>query len=263
MRQEKDMNEIAVGTAHIPYRTMGTGRPLVFVHGGSPGSRNWEGMAAAFEDTRTVVLPELSGSDAARDDGGELTVELLAEQVAAVITAVGQGPADVVGHSMGSAVVNTLAAERPELVRRLVTMAGFPAGDGNEFLRNALTVWLGSAGDADNFARLTMLLSFSRSYLNAVDRATVEELAAFFRPEPGRLGQIGLALRLDVRDLLPRIQAPTLVIGCVDDPIVPVESPRELAATIPGAVYAEVVSGHIPMIEKPDELIKLVRDFLD
>ncbi|WP_169982292.1 alpha/beta fold hydrolase [Microbispora sp. H10836] len=255
------MREITVGTARVPYRVMGEGRPLVLVHGGSPGSTAWDGVAGAFAEAAMVVLPDLSGSDAARDDGGELTVELLAEQLAAVISDLGQGPADVVGHSLGAAVAAALAAVRPDLVRGLVSVAGF-AGLGDEYLRNALTVWRDLAGDAGTFPRYTMLLAFSRAHLNSIGRAAVEELAAAYRANAGRLRQIDLALRLDVHDLLPRVQAPTLVIGCARDALVPVENCHELAAAIPGASYEELDSGHIVMAERPKELVALVQDFI-
>lgn len=51
------------------------------------------------------------------------------------------------------------------------------------------------------------------------------------------LRQIDLNLRLDVRDLLPKIQARTLVIGCGRDLTVPVENSRELHAAITGSEF--------------------------
>lgn len=256
------MNEITLGTAHVPYRVQGTGRPLVLVHGTSAGSRNWDGVAGAFADARTVVLPDLSGSDAARDDGGVLTLELLAEQVATVIEAVGSQPADVVGHSMGAPVVATLAALRPDLVRRLVLVTGV-AGQGDEYFRSVMTVWRELADAPHTFARFAMLVAFSRTHLATLDRDAVEELALAYRPTPGRLRQMDLVQRLDARDRLPLIQAPTLVIACTRDAVVSVENPRELAAAIPDSRYEELDCGHMPMFEKPDELVKLVRDFIE
>ncbi|MBU3062249.1 alpha/beta hydrolase [Nocardia sp. NEAU-G5] len=256
------MREITVGAARVPYRVLGAGRPLVLVHGGSRGSQGWDRVAETFTETRTIVLPDLSGSDAARDDGGALTVELLAEQVAAVISDLGQGPADVVGHSMGGAVVARLAAVRPDLVRRLVLVSGW-TGQGDEYIRQALSLWRDLADDAAAFARYTMLIAFSRAYLESLDPAAVAELATSYRPEPGRLRQIDLALQLDVRDLLPQIQAPALVIGCRRDVLVSAEYSRELTAVIPGATYAEIDGGHIVMAERPTEFAKLLRDFID
>ncbi|MGW1743252.1 alpha/beta fold hydrolase [Nocardia sp. NPDC001965] len=255
------MKEIEVGATYVPYRITGRGRPLVLVHGTNSGAKSWDGVAAAFGDSSTVVLPSLSGSDTARDDGGRITVDLLVEQIAAVISDVGAGPADVVGHSMGAPVVAALAAARPESVRSLVLVAGF-AGPGDEYFRHALTVMRDLAGDAATFARFAMLHAFSPEHLASLDPAAVAELAAAYRPEPGRLRQIDFDLRLDVRHLLPRVQAPTLVIGCARDTMAPVANSRELAAAIPDAGYEELDCGHIVMAERPGEFVKLVRDFI-
>lgn len=255
------MKEITVGTARVPYRVLGAGRPVVLVHGGSRGSQGWDRVAATLAETRMVVLPDLSGSDSARDDGGELTVELLAEQVAAVITDLGQGPADVAGHSMGGAVVSSLAASRPDLVGRLVLVTGW-TGRGDEYQRQAFSLWRDLARDADAFARYTMLMAFSRAYLESLDPAAVAEHASAYQPVPGRLRQIDLASRLDVRDQLPRIQAPTLVIGCTRDVLVPPEYSRTLTADIPHATYAEIDAAHNVMAEQPTEVAKLLRDFI-
>lgn len=256
------MGEIAVGAARVPFRVMGEGRPLVLVHGTNRGSRFWDGVAGAFADRSKVVLPDLSGSDAARDDGGELTAELLGEQLAAVISDLGDGPADVVAHSLGAPVAAAVAAARPDLVRTLVLVAGW-TGPADEHLRNALTLWRALAGDPDTFARYTMLMAFSREHLESLGRAAVEELATAARPTANRLRQIDLGLRVDVRDVLPWIETPTLVIGCARDGLVPVEASCELAAAIPGALYEELECGHVMTAERPKEFVKLVSDFID
>ncbi|MFF0609535.1 alpha/beta fold hydrolase [Nocardia tengchongensis] len=255
------MREIAVGAAHVPYRVLGAGRPLVLVHGAGAGARAWDGVADAFAKSNTVVVPNLSGSDAARDDGRELTVDILTEQLAAVVTDLDAGPVDLVGHSLGGVVVSALAASRPDLVRAVVPVATF-AGPGDEYVRNSLTVWRDLLGDADTFARYSMLLAFSRAHLRSLGYDAVEELAAAFQPNEGRRRQIELALRLDIRDLLPRIEARALVIGATHDAFLPVENARELAAAIPDAGYEEVDTGHVVMAEQPREFVKLIRDFL-
>lgn len=262
-RAEVRSREVAVGGAVVPYRVAGTGSPLVLVHGSNRGSASWDGVAGAFADVRTVALPDLSGSDAARDDGGELTVDQLAGQVAAVIEDLGQGPADVVGHSLGATVAAALAATRPELVRRLVPVAGLAVADA--YMRTQLAVWSGLAGDPAGFSRFAMLAAFSRGHLNglnALGSAAQAELDRAYPPAPGRLRQLELDARLDIRGLLPRIAAPTLVIGAARDALVPPEHARAFAAAVPAARYTEVDSGHIVMAERPEEFVGLVREFL-
>ncbi|NUW44531.1 alpha/beta fold hydrolase [Nonomuraea rhodomycinica] len=251
---------LTVDGARIAYRTLGTGPALVLVHGTGPGSVTWDGIAERLADRNTVILPDLGGSDVAQDDGGPLTLEALTRQLAAVIEDCGQAPVNLVGHSLGAVVVLSLAATRPELVRTLVPVSGL-AHTEDEYVRNTLRLWLDLADDPELFARFAMLAAFSRRHLNEIGRDAVEELARAFRAHPDRIRQIDLVLRVDIRRLLPQIKAPTLVIGTTQDALVPAENSREIHAAIPGSSYAELDSGHVSRVERPDDLIKLVRDF--
>ncbi|MER5324509.1 alpha/beta fold hydrolase [Streptosporangium roseum] len=69
-------------------------------------------LVGGFADRHRVIVPDLSGSESAVDDGGPLTVELLAEQAAAVIENARGGPVDVAGFSLGSAVAAASSAGR-------------------------------------------------------------------------------------------------------------------------------------------------------
>lgn len=255
------MPTLTVENAQVKYRAEGTGPGLVLLHGVGPGSMMWDQTYGGFTDRNTVIMPDLSGSDPAEDDGADLTVDTLAAQVAAVIENSGKAPVDLLGYSLGSSVAVAVAATRPELVRRLILVAGFSHPD-DEYLRNVMTLWKNLRGDADSFGQLATVTAYSRGFLNAMGREAVEAARAFMQPVPGRLRQIDLCLRLDVRDLLPRIQAETLVIGTALDALVPVEYSREIHAAIPGSAYAEVDCGHVIGLERPEEFRKLVRDFI-
>ncbi|KAB2381031.1 alpha/beta fold hydrolase [Actinomadura montaniterrae] len=255
------MTTLTVGNARVPYRTEGSGPALVLVHGAGPGSVMWDGLLDRFTGDRTVILPDLSGSDPAEDDGAPLTIETLGAQVNAVIEDAVGGPADVVGFSLGAPTVAAAAALRPDLVRRLVPVAGLTHA-GDEYVRQYMTTWLELAGTPDGFGRFATLTAYSRPFLNQIGPGGVEEMRTFMRPTEGLLRQIDLVRRLDIRELLPRITAPTLVIGATRDQTIPVENHRELFAAIAGSEYAELDTGHVAMAERPDEFAKLVRDFL-
>ncbi|MFI0480546.1 alpha/beta fold hydrolase [Actinomadura sp. 9N215] len=256
------MTKLTVGNARIAYRTEGSGPAVVLVHGVGPGSAMWDAWSSALSADHTVILPDLAGSDVAEDDGSPLAVEDLAAQVNAVIEDSGTGPADLVGFSLGAPTAATAAALRPDLVRRLIPVAGLTHA-GDEYVRQLMTTWLGLADDPAAFGRLGTLTASSPQFLNVIGHEGAEQLHGFMRPTDARLRQLDLVLRLDVRDLLPRVEAPTLVIGCTRDQTVPVENHREFLKLITGSEYAELDTGHVAMMERPDEFTKLVRDFLD
>lgn len=255
------MTELTVGNARIAYRTEGSGPPVVLVHGAGPGSVMWDGILHRFTDRYTVHLPDLSGGDVAEDDGSPLTIETLAEQVTAVIEHAGSGPVDLVGFSLGAPTAAAVAALRPDLVRRLVAAVGLAHAD-DVYVQQMMSTWLSLATVPDGFARFGTLTSYSRQYLNQIGNEAAEGFHGFMQPVDGRLRQIDLVRRVDVRALLPRIEAPTLVIGASGDQTIPVENHRELSETIAGSEYAELDTGHVALIEQPDEFMKLILDFL-
>lgn len=259
---------VTVADARVHYERTGTGSgpALVLVHGtGSSGAGlTWGQIAPRFADTRTVITPDLSGTDHTTDAGEPLTVEGLAAQVIAVVEDAGTGPVDLVGFSMGAPVTAAVAALRPDLVRRLVLVAGWAHTDGDEYLRNLFTLWQ-QLGDSDPaaFGRSVTMTGFSRGFLNAIGRDQVEQLIPNMPPTPGTLRHVALDTRIDIRDLLPRIQARTLVLGGAQDATVPVEHSRALHAAIADSTYAELDAGHVMFFEKADEFIKVVADFIE
>ncbi|MBF6046332.1 alpha/beta fold hydrolase [Streptomyces sp. NRRL B-1677] len=259
---------LAVADALVHYDRLGssdgTRTPLVLVHGtGSTGAAlTWGQIAPRFAEDRTVITPDLSGTDRTTDGGGPLTVEGLAAQVIAVIEDAGTGPVDLLGFSMGSPVTAAVAALRPDLVRRLILVAGWAHTEGDEFLRSTFGLWnrLGTS-DPVAFGRFVLMTGFSRGFLNAIGREQVDAMAANMPPTPGTLRHADLDARVDIRALLPRVQAETLVIGCLQDATVPVEHSRDLHAAIPGSTYAELDTGHVAFFEQPEEFRRLVDEF--
>lgn len=257
------MPVITVGTARIPYRVVGDGPDtLVLVHGTGPGSAMWDDLLDSFTDRYTVLLPDLSGSEAAEDDGAPLTLEALAGQVAAVIEDSGRGPADVLGFSLGAVVATATAALHPGRVRRLIAAAGWISAEQDEYLRLSMATWLSLADHPAAFGGYATLTAFSPGFLDRIGRAAVQANTAYMQPTPGTLRHIALNLGLDLGPLLPRVQTPALVIGCTQDATVPVDNARRLHAALPGSAYAEFDTGHIVIAEETEAFTGTVRDFL-
>ncbi|GAA4978568.1 pimeloyl-ACP methyl ester carboxylesterase [Nonomuraea thailandensis] len=239
----------------VHYAKAGTGPGLVMVHGtGGDAVTNYAHLVPGLADVRTVITPDYAGSGQTFDPGGDLTLDLLAGQVAAAF----EEPSDLVGFSLGAAVAAKVAAERPELVRRLVLIAGW-THLADSRLELGLRTWARlAATDPESHAAYGPLVGFSPGFVSSVGAKAL--MAG--EPPRGTLRQIELDLRVDIRDLLPRITAPTLVIGNTQDYLVPVEHARALHAAIPGSRYAELDSGHVVLHERPEEVTALIKEFI-
>jgi pimeloyl-ACP methyl ester carboxylesterase len=99
--------------------------------------------------------------------------------------------------------------------------------------------------------------------LSGIGAEGVAQLIAGAPPiTDGMRRHIDLDGRADLRDLLPKISAPTLVIGLTRDQVVPIEQARALHEAIDGSGFLEIDSGHLVIFERPDELIAAVQGFI-
>jgi pimeloyl-ACP methyl ester carboxylesterase len=177
------------------------------------------------------------------------------DDVRAVLDAAGSRQAIVLGVSEGSAMSVLFASAHPERTAGLILFGGFPrmlAAPGYEigmspaqyerFTEETVADW--GTGSA-------LLRLFGPSLATAA--TTVRAIAA--RCE--RMSATPTTLRalwrmnasIDVRDILPRVQVPTLVLHRRDDRVVPMAAGRYLAAHIPGASLVELAGeDHFPFV---------------
>ncbi|WP_213992247.1 alpha/beta hydrolase [Sodalis sp. dw_96] len=257
---------IEIAGAQVSYQVDGHGPGLVFVHGtGGDSQSNWGHLVERFSGQWTVVRPDYAGSGATVDDGQPLSLAALAAQVVGAARAAGALPFHLVGFSLGASIAAYIAAEYADEVRSVVLLAGFASGaDGRMQLEFSL--WRGLIrSDRRSMARLLLLTGFSPDFLRSLSQQQIEETVDAIisgNQWEGMGRQVELDLSLDVSEQVKRIAKPTLVIGCAHDYMVPPAHGRALAAAIPGARYAELDSGHLATLERPDEFTRLVTDFL-
>ena len=258
------MPKVDADGAAVHYTATGQGPGLVMVSGtGLDAHTSYGHIAPAFENRRTVILPDYAGSGLTLDPAGPLSVELLAAQVAAVTGQAADEPVDLVGYSLGAVVAAAVAALHPHLVRRLVLVAGW-LGPDNSRHQLAIDLWQRlEQTDHDLFNRFLQLICFSAPFLSAIGDEGVAQLVAGAPPvTEGMRRHMDLDRHADLRDLAPKIAAPTLVIGLTHDQVVPVGQARRLHEAIPGSRFATIDSGHGVIFERPEELVAAVQGFL-
>ncbi|GHD92856.1 alpha/beta fold hydrolase [Streptomyces naganishii] len=256
------MPTITVGSSRIQYRVAGTGPALMLVHGvGKGGEAAFGHLVDQFTRRNTVILPDLSGSEAAEDDGSALTMEQLADEVAAVIEHAGPGPVDLLGFSLGGAVVTATAALHPDKVRRLIPVGGLVQAD--RYMENLIGLTLSQKHDPVAFGRVLTTTAFSPRFINSLDSLEeIDSMGAQLSPSTGRIRQLELLVRTDIRDLVGKVQADTLVLACNPDAAVPTHHSRELHEGISNSSYVEFDSGHMVLVEQPEEFVRVVNEFI-
>ncbi len=114
----------------VGYRVFGSGPPLVLITGYSGTMESWDPrfVDALAQHFRVYIFDNAGiGRTTAVEP---LTVDAMADQTSAFISALGLARPDVLGWSMGSMIAQALAVRHPDQVRRLVLCATYP-GDGS------------------------------------------------------------------------------------------------------------------------------------
>lgn len=233
---------LQIGEATIAFQVVGEGPPVLLIHGLSGSSRWWRYNIEPLARDFRLYLIDLIGFGASR--GARFVLRDAAMHLATWMAQLGIARASVVGHSMGGHIAADLAAERPELVERLVLVdaAVLPLN------RNHVQY-------ARHLARELRQLR-----LNFLPILMTDALRAGPRTVWHAADEL---LHADLRPKLERIAAPTLMIWGERDALVPVTFGHALRSALPGAELIVIAgASHNPMWDCPAAFNREVSAFL-
>ena len=266
----------------------GTGQPLVMVHGLGGSALNWMAVGERIATGHRVLAVDLAGFGDTPLARRAATVGSNANLVHDFVEQVVAEPVVLMGNSMGGHIAVIEAAEHPNLVKALVlvdpaipgvhvrrpqpAMLGMMAALSIPGLAQAILGRRTRGLGAEGLVRWALDLVCADA-----SRVDPEILAAHVeltrrREHLGRRAdrvflQAARSIGLRMADprfwrRVERVQAPTLVIHGSLDTLIPVEAARELARRRPDWTLAVIEgSGHVPMLETPDEFIEALHDW--
>ena len=126
----------SIGDVEMFYTDDGAGTPVLFVHGWSCDSHDWNYQYDAFAARHQVIAADNRGHGRSTATRHGYSPRVFAADLAALIDELGVGPVIAVGHSLGGVIVSALAVEHPALVRALVAVD--PAFALSESIRDAI-----------------------------------------------------------------------------------------------------------------------------
>ena len=129
--------------AALYYEEHGDGAPLILIHGGLSSSSQWEPVVPELADGFRVITPDSRGHGRSTNPSGELSYALIADDIAALIAALGLRRPVVGGWSDGGQVTLELGARHPGAAGALIVGAAYPDFDAGG-LREAHRALLGA-----------------------------------------------------------------------------------------------------------------------
>jgi proline iminopeptidase len=273
---------LSLETARVYYEVVGTGEPLIVVHGGPGLDHTYlqPGLdVLAVRNTLIYYDQRGTGRSVANLDSTGINLDAFIEDIDALRQALGYERVSLLGHSWGALIALEYAARHPAETRALILMN--PTEPGARFSeqqaqrqRAARTV-----EDSTDLATLTSTEGFAArdpGTLSQVyrlvfrqsmrDRTRIEELQIDLAESTAKNGQdvarlIGASMgEVDWWERLPSIQAPTLVLHGRYD-LVPAAMSQALAASLAQGRVVVLESGHFPYIEARDALLSAVSTF--
>lgn len=112
-----------VNGLRLYYEISGAGEPLVLLHGGLGMTGMFGEQLPRLAQGRQVIAVDLQGHGRTADIDRPMRLELMADDIAALIRHLGLGQVDLMGFSMGAGVALRAAIQHPALVRRLVLIS--------------------------------------------------------------------------------------------------------------------------------------------
>lgn len=266
------MPTVQVNGINLNYEIHGQGEPLVLISGIGYDLWQWHLMVPLLAEQFQVITFDNRGAGKSDAPAGPYSAQLLAEDTAGLLAALGIKKAAIMGHSMGGFVAQALALSQPEVVSKLVLASTNFGGPRHvPITQEAMAVLTDVTSDPVERLRRGIVISTAPGYTEA-NADFVEEWVQFRITNPinpvGYQAQLAIGLALIAEEAcfeqrLKDVDIPTLVLFGAHDKVVPPGNADLLAAQLPDVVtHILPDAGHFFPLEVPEEAASVVANFL-
>jgi pimeloyl-ACP methyl ester carboxylesterase len=260
-----ELRKADVGGRSIAYRSAGDAEPLVLLHGGWEDSRSWRIQMEALADAYAVVAWDAPGCGGSEDLPDGCSLGDYADALAGLLNELGIADPHVLGLSWGGGLAIELYRRHPNLPQSMILVGAY-AG------------WAGSLPPEVVTERVCRMeeeatrppSEWAPSYLpgffaTPVDQELLDEVLAIMLDvrSTGIVPMLHAFAEADLRDVLPTIGVPTLLLYGELDARAPLPIAEQLHAGITSSELVVIPGvGHVCNIEAADAFHAAVRQFL-
>lgn len=259
------MEHVDVHGLRTAFRIAGEGPPLLLLHGGVSDSRVWRDQLGEFADEFTVVAWDAPGCGESADPPETFRLADYADHLAAFVQELGLGRPHVLGHSFGGGLALELYHRHPDIPVSLLLVGAFAGWAGSlppDEVRTRLDFALRMADGLERGVEVETMPGLISDAMPVEGVAELEQIMSEVRPVGVRVMARAFA-EADLRDVLPHITVPTLLLYGDADERAPLHVAEALQAAIPDSTLVVMPGlGHECYLESPQAFNTEVRRFL-
>ncbi len=260
------MPSIDAGGTELHYERAGSGEPMLLIQGMSATHLGWgRPFLSLLEQSFECIVFDNRGMGLSGPAELPFGTADLAADTAALIEALGIGPAHVVGISMGGMIAQELALAHPEKIRTLSLGATYCGGPEGTLMAPDDVKLLGEAmasGDRDRVLRAMWEINLSPDFREDDDRYAAFNEMAIALPAPRKviMQQMRACAAHDTSERLPQISLPAQVVHGTADRLLGVANGLRIAALL--GVEPQLLDGigHMFWWEAPERSAELIRE---
>lgn len=246
----------------------GEGEPVLMIAGVASDTISWQLQVSALRERYRLVLFDNQGVGRSPVPDHPISIEQMAWDALRVLDRYQVERAHIVGHSMGTAIAQTLARLHPDRVNKMVLAAPFPHLNARGKL--AVESWV--MGLRENvsrelFGRALFPWLFTEQFL--AQEGVFDLCLEGFKSHPYPLTAQGLqrqweALKsFDSTSWLSRVEAPTLLLAGSQDILTPPVQAETMHRLMPNAKLKLLDAGHSALVERAEEFNQALTSFLN
>lgn len=252
--------KLTIRDIEMTYEEVGQGEPAILIHGLGLDHTIWQEAASLFQNQVRFILPDLRGLGKSTLGNADVSLEQMADDIVALMDALGLEKAPIAGHSLGGYVALAIAERHPERLKSLIMVTSRSEGDTEtkrvDRLSGATRVeqegsWMLGESMGPNLspdAKLNLQLA------ELVSRTDPAGLANAMR---------AIASRPDRTPVLAGLDIPVLIISGAQDALISEDSPRAMYAAAKHGSWVHLPGiGHMPMNENPLVLGSVLTAFI-
>jgi aminoacrylate hydrolase len=268
LRAGTDAETVTISGLSVTLRGRKAGIPVVLSPGLGGHGAYWapqiEALAKGF---RVITYDHRGTGDSERSElSASYHARHMAEDIAQILDGLDYEAAHIVGHAAGAVAGLQLALDHPARVLSLTCVNGWAVADAYFKRCFEIRTHIYRSGGAEAYLRAQPVFLFPAEWI-ADHLHELDEQAAHhapgFQSEANLMARIHALSSFDIEDQLGDITCPVLVLGALDDMLVPIRASAKLAEGLPNAQCRIVAwGGHAMNVTVPDEFNAILTTFL-